>query len=203
MSLISILNYGMGNIGSVANIIRKVGGDCEIISTPEEVAVAKKLLLPGVGAFDAGMNSLRASGLEEAIKASVYNGTPLLGICLGMQLLLDYSDEGSSMGLGLVSGRAKKFDSTKHNIKVPHMGWNTVSVAKTSVLFEPSDCDDRFYFVHSYFAECENKNDIATYTTHGEQFVSSFEKDNIFGAQFHPEKSHKFGMKLMKRFLEL
>ncbi|MEZ9231521.1 imidazole glycerol phosphate synthase subunit HisH [Vibrio amylolyticus] len=201
--MISVINYGMGNIGSVVNIIKKVGGDCEIVSTPEEVAVAKKLLLPGVGSFDAGMDFLRASGLEEAIRASVFNGTPLLGICLGMQLLLDSSEEGQAAGLGLVSGRAKRFDLTKHDIKVPHMGWNTINVARPSALFEPCDRDDRFYFVHSYFVECDNQNDIATYTTHGEQFVSSFEKNNIFGAQFHPEKSHKFGMKLIKRFLEI
>ncbi|MGC9460075.1 imidazole glycerol phosphate synthase subunit HisH [Vibrio genomosp. F10] len=201
--MISIINYGMGNIGSVANIIKKVGGECEIITTPEEVVAASKLLLPGVGSFDAGMAALRASGLEEAIKYSVSKHTPLLGICLGMQLLLDKSEEGVSTGLGLVSGSAKKFDTAKHGIKVPHMGWNTVSVVKESALFAESDTGDRFYFVHSYLVECDDESDIATFSIHGERFVSSFEKQNILGCQFHPEKSHKFGMKLMKRFLEL
>ncbi|WP_418113767.1 imidazole glycerol phosphate synthase subunit HisH [Vibrio scophthalmi] len=204
--MISIINYGMGNIGSVVNMIKKIGGKYEVVSTPEQVLKAEKLLLPGVGSFDAGVKLLRSSGLEFAIKASVSKGTPLLGICLGMQLLLDSSEEGNQKGLGLISGTVKKFDGSKYNLKVPHMGWNIINPTKDSFLFDVVDNNhslERFYFVHSYYVECDDFCDISGYTTYGNKFVSAIEREKVMGVQFHPEKSHKFGMKLIKRFWEL
>lgn len=201
--MISVLDYGMGNIGSVLNMIKKVGGEAEVIRSPEEVLKAKKILLPGVGAFDAGIRSLQESELDKAIKHAAEVGIPILGICLGMQLLLDSSEEGELPGLGIISGRVVRFDQEMFPIKVPHMGWNEIEVTRNSELFRIDDDKHRFYFVHSYYVVCDNEKNITSYATHGNKFVASFEKDNVLGAQFHPEKSHSFGMSLMKRFVEL
>lgn len=198
--MITIVDYGMGNIGSVANMIRHVGGESRITPDPAAVAKADKLILPGVGHFDAGMSALRGTGLDEAVKAAARRGAALLGICLGMQLLLEGSEEGVAKGLDLVPGRAHRF-ALDGRLRVPHMGWARVQPVRPSRLFELDADEQRFYFVHSYHTHCGGAEDVVALTEYGQTFVSAYERDNIMGVQFHPEKSHKFGMALFRRFL--
>ena len=199
--MITIIDYGMGNLGSIANMIKKVGHKSIITSDIEEIKKARKLILPGVGAFDNGMKHLKDSDLIEVLNKKVLiEKTPILGICLGMQLMTNSSEEGNINGLGWVDAQAKKFVSDE--LKIPHMGWNIVKHKKTSKLFDENGTEKRFYFVHSYCVSCNNKDDILTTTPYGHDFISSFEKENIIGVQFHPEKSHKFGMNLIRNFVE-
>lgn len=202
--MISILDYKCGNIGSIKNMLRRVGFDQTIVtSSPEEIANSAALILPGVGSFDSGMTNLSNLGMVDILNDFVINkGKPALGVCLGMQLLFDGSDEGKSPGLGWIPGRCKKFSQDKANIRVPHMGWNSVEVTEGSRMFANQFDNPSFYFVHSYHAVCEDESHVSGWTTHGYRFASAVERDNIWGAQFHPEKSHKFGMKLMKAFVE-
>lgn len=198
--MIVIVDYGMGNTGSIKNMIKKIGGESIVSSNCNDILAASKLVLPGVGAFDEGMKNLKDKGLIDCLFTKVINEkTPILGICLGMQLLTSSSEEGSVPGLGWINARAVKFDNT--NLKVPHMGWNIVHPQKASKLFVNDSKEERFYFVHSYFVKCTNSEDILTTTYYGSEFVSSFEKENISGVQFHPEKSHLFGMNLLKKFV--
>jgi len=202
--MITIIDYGMGNLGSVANMIKKVGGKSIITSNKEDIKNAKKILLPGVGAYDNAVKNLKKLSLWDLITEKVLEEKiPIMGICLGMQLLTKGSEEGSCEGFGFIDAYAKKFKFKNSNLKIPHMGWNIVRLQKKSKLFEGMEKEEnRFYFVHSFAVECHNKEDILTITNYGYDFVSSFEKDNIIGCQFHPEKSHKFGMKLFKNFVE-
>lgn len=198
--MITIIDYGMGNIASVANMIRHAGGASTITGDPEAVAAADKLILPGVGHFEAGMAALRKTGLDEGVQQAVRNGATVLGICLGMQLLLRGSEEGSTPGLGLVAGQAHRFLSDAH-LRVPHMGWSVIRPVRASRLFELNGEEQRFYFVHSYYAKCDDERDVAAVTDYGQPFVSAYEHDNVMGVQFHPEKSHRFGLALFRRFL--
>ena len=199
---ILIADYGMGNISSVRNMLRKAGGDANVSSDPKLLEKADKLLLPGVGAFDRGADALSKTGIGEAICRAANQGSSVLGICLGMQLLMDGSEEGLLPGLGLVPGRVHYFPADM-NLKVPHMGWNYVSPTKPSALFGQEDEKPRFYFVHSYFAECAEIQDVAANTYYGFNFASAFSRNNIYGVQFHPEKSHRFGLELFRRFISL
>lgn len=202
--MIVIVDYGMGNSGSVLNMIRKVGGVVQISNDLNIIADSDKLVLPGVGSFDAGMRALQSTGIEEALRHAIEaRKVPLLGICLGMQLLLESSEEGSMPGMALVPGRVRRFQVESMGLRVPHMGWNTVKCVKPSSLLEQTNEEQRFYFVHSYFVECTYTDDIAGITHHGHEFVSIFERGNLMGVQFHPEKSHRFGMALFRRFLSL
>lgn len=199
-----IINYGMGNVASVLNMIRFIGGDARISTSPEELRDASTLILPGVGAFDAGIRSLRETGMDNAIREAVSdNGATLLGICLGMQLLMESSEEGHLPGLALVPGKVKRFQVHEYGLHVPHMGWNTVQPIRSSKLFDANAEEYRFYFVHSYHVECEDPQDVAGITHYGYDFTSAFERGRVLGVQFHPEKSHRFGMALLKRFLEM
>lgn len=199
--MITIIDYGMGNLGSIENMIKKIGYESLTTSDIEEVKKADKLILPGVGAFDHGMKQLSELGLIEVLNQMVLiKNTPILGICLGMQLMTKSSEEGSMTGLGWIDAEAKKFRSDE--LKIPHMGWNVIEHKKVSKLFDENKSEKRFYFVHSYCVSCNNKDDILTTTPYIHDFVSSFEKGNIIGAQFHPEKSHKFGMSLIRNFLK-
>ena len=202
--MIIIIDYGMGNLGSVANMIKKVGGKSLITSNKNIIKEAKKILLPGVGAFDNAVKNLKGLELWDLIKEKVLvEKVPIMGICLGMQLLTKASEEGKLEGFGFIDAYTKKFKFKDNNLKIPHMGWNIVKLQKKSKLFEGMENQkNRFYFVHSYAVECKNKEDILTTTNYGYEFVSSFEKENIIGCQFHPEKSHKFGMRLFKNFVE-
>jgi imidazole glycerol-phosphate synthase subunit HisH len=202
--MIIIVDYKVGNLGSIYNMLKKIGVSSEITSDKEKISLASKLILPGVGSFDTGMRNLKEMGLVEILCEKVLKQkVPVLGICLGMQLLTLKSEEGILPGLGWVNGSAKKFLFDKDSsLKVPHMGWNYVDQQKNSNLFLEMYNEARFYFVHSYYVDLDNKDDILTKTSHGNEFCSSLEKGNVFGVQFHPEKSHKYGMKLLKNFSE-
>jgi glutamine amidotransferase len=199
-----IIDYDMGNIGSVVNMIKKVGGTPIVTSDSKIILSAKRLLLPGVGSFDSGMRNLIAKGLDKTItEAVLVNNIPLLGICLGMQLLLSNSEEGTLNGLDLIKGSAHKFKKSDNLFKIPHMGWNHISIKNASTILIDLNVESRFYFVHSYYVKCELKEDVLSTSNYINEFVSIFGRNNIYGAQFHPEKSHKYGMKLFKNFLSV
>lgn len=204
--MIAIINYGMGNLGSIANMFKKVGAAATITSDPVEIEKADKLVLPGVGAFDAGMRNLQESKLIPLLNQKVLvEKTPLVGLCLGMQLLTKESEEGRLAGLGWIDAKTVKFkfDSFGASLKIPHMGWNTVRPCQPHPLFIELATEARFYHVHSYHVICSDPgaNTIAE-TEYGYPFASAIARDNILGVQFHPEKSHKFGMKLLSNFVE-
>ena len=207
MSEITIINYGVGNLISVKNMLTKAGAvDVSISNEPEEIARAKKLILPGVGHFDFGMKKLHESQLVPIIRQCVLeNNIPILGICLGAQLMTRRSDEGTSPGLGLIEGETVKFDISemKNPHKLPHMGWNFVQPSKEVTLWSNMPSDSRFYFVHSYHFMLDNPEDIWLNTYYGYEFCAAFHRNNIFGCQFHPEKSHKYGLRLMKNFIRI
>jgi glutamine amidotransferase len=196
-----VIDYGVGNIASVLNMIHFVGGDARASTSPNEVREAPLLVLPGVGSFDAGITALRTTGMDAAITEAVAGGATILGICLGMQLFMESSEEGALPGLGLVRGRAKRFQVQDLRLRVPHMGWNIVRPIRPSTLFDLEADEQRFYFVHSYYVECDNPHDIAGVTQYGREFTSALEHGRVLGVQFHPEKSHRFGMTLFKRLL--
>lgn len=202
--MIIVLDYGTGNMGSIVNMIRHVGGDAIIRGDVESIAKASKIILPGVGAFDNGMQKLRSSGLIDILNDKVISaGVPFLGICLGMQLLFDSSEEGQLPGLGWFPGRIVKFNVQGSGLKVPHMGWNEISVKRSSPLLKNLEARSRFYFVHSYHAACEDLEHSLAAAHYGYDFTCAVNKGNIYGTQFHPEKSHRFGMTLFKNFLDL
>jgi len=202
--MISVLDYGCGNIGSIVNMLRRVGQPSTVIRTPEEVLRSQKLILPGVGAFDTGITYLRQGSFQEALEERVLRqGIPLLGVCLGMQLLLEASEEGQQPGLGWVPGRAVRFQfAPAEKLRVPHMGWTQVHAAPGAKLFEQTDEPSRFYFAHSYRATQVPESWAAAHADYGGRFVCALQKDNIYATQFHPEKSHRHGMELLKRFAE-
>ncbi len=201
--MITIVDYGIGNLLSIKNMIRKIGYDSQICSDPDEIYKSSKLILPGVGAFDTGMKNLADRKLLEVLNTKIIvEKIPVLGICLGMQLLTRSSEEGILPGLGYLPGKTTRFKVSDLQLKVPHMGWNVVKIEKESPLFKDMFDENRFYFVHSFHVECDNKSDILNLTEYGYNFVSAFEKDNILGAQYHPEKSHKFGMKLLENYIK-
>ena len=200
--MIVIVDYGLGNLGSIQNMIKKLGHISIISSNKEEISKATKLILPGVGSFDKGMHELNKTGLTELLDVLVLiNKVPVLGICLGMQLMTNSSEEGLEKGLGWIDAKVKKFLFENKYLKVPHMVWNYIRKVKESNFYN-SNHSDRFYFVHSYYVECNDKEDILSKTEYGLDFVSSFKKENIMGIQCHPEKSHKFGMDFLKKFIE-
>ena len=203
--MIVIVDYQAGNIGSIKNMIKKIGHEAVISNDGELIAKASKLILPGVGSFDYGMSKLRELNLVEILKQKVINErTPILGICLGAQLLCESSEEGVLPGLGWVKGKVKKFSlqNVGRKLTVPHMGWNVVHVCKESKLFSEVSMPARFYFVHSYYILCDDIDDVLTDNMYGTKYHSAFEKENILGVQYHPEKSHKFGKQLLKNFIE-
>jgi len=200
--MIQIIDYGMGNSGSIGNMLLKLGGDFAIATTPEQLDGASLIILPGVGAFDNGVNKLKERGFDVAIQAAVRNpALKFLGICLGMQLLFDRSAEGTTEGLKLIPGEVVKFRPTSTDVKVPHMGWNQARQVRQGTLLDGMFEDARFYFVHSYHVVCDQEW-VVCKTHHGYDFPSVVSKENVYGAQFHPEKSHKFGLQLLKRFVE-
>jgi glutamine amidotransferase len=205
MSKVTIIDYGMGNLGSIQNMFKRIGVESEITGEHEKIEAAEKILLPGVGAFDAAMERINASGLLQLLnRKALQEKVPTLGICLGMQLLTNSSEEGKLPGLGWVPAKTVKFAfEPGSKLKVPHMGWNLVQTRHPSPLIADLPEETRFYFVHSYYVQVENDEYVLTTTTHGVEFHSIIQKDNIFGAQFHPEKSHRFGMKLLENFARL
>lgn len=201
--MIAIINYGLGNLGSIANMLKVIGAKCVITSDPEKIKAADKLILPGVGAFDAGMSNLKDTGLIDVIKEEAAKGKPILGICLGMQLLGLSSEEGQLPGLGLIDFKCKKFDIPEEmHLKVPHMGWDVVEFKKGVPLLEGITGRQRYYFVHTYHAVCNDPDSVMMTCDYGYEFVCAVNKGNVYGVQFHPEKSHDFGMRLLENFVK-
>lgn len=203
---IVILDYGMGNLGSIRNMFGHIGMDTIISSQISDIETASKIILAGVGAFDTAVDQIHGLGLLELLNRRVLvDRIPVLGICLGMQLLTEKSDEGKRSGLGWIKGETVRFqfNGASQPLKVPHMRWNGVDLTKKSKLFTNMPRSPRFYFVHSYHVVCKDKADVLSTTPYGYDFASAVEKDNIFGTQFHPEKSHKFGMQLLRNFSTL
>ena len=203
--MIVIIDYGMGNLGSIKNIVKKAGHKSIISKDSDVISNASKLILPGVGNFKEAMNNLEHLNLIEILNNKVLiEKTPILGICLGMQLMTSFSEEGNVHGLDWIKGKTTKFTfSNQPEIKIPHMGWNEIIPSKSHKINSDFEIPSRFYFVHSYFVTCEDEDDILHQTDYHGNFTSAFHKENIFGVQYHPEKSHVFGLQLMKNFIEL
>jgi glutamine amidotransferase len=205
INTVAIINYGMGNLGSISNMVRKVGGIPYLAEDISAIQNATKIILPGVGSFDNGMTNLKQSGFAAALTTAVVRDKiPILGICLGMQLFSRRSDEGTMPGLGWLNADTVKFDfgANLETLKVPHMGWNTISVKKQCKVLSDIEDDARFYFVHSYHMKCDSADDVLAVTKYGYEFASAVSLGNIFGVQFHPEKSHRYGMQILRNFVE-
>ena len=200
---IGIVDYNMGNLASVENAFKKIGASAEIVKDADKLKNYDKLIFPGVGAFGDAMKHLKETDLDEAMREFINSGKYVLGVCLGMQLLFERSEEfGNYEGLGIIEGEVKRFDKNKmKNHKIPHMGWNKMFFAKKTPLFEELD-NPYLYFVHSYHVICNEKYVIGK-TIYGYEFVSAVNKDNVFGFQPHPEKSHNAGLKILENFVRL
>ena len=202
--MIVIVNYGMGNLGSIKNMLKKTGHSSVITNNKNTIEQATKIILPGVGNFKHAMQNLIDLDIIDILNKKVLiDKTPILGICLGMQLMTSYSEEGNVVGLNWIHAKTKKFIFNDSSIKIPHMGWNEIIFSKQNAINENLELPARFYFVHSYFVECEDKKDTLHSTEYQMQFTSAFNKENIYGVQYHPEKSHYFGYQLLKNFIEL
>lgn len=199
--MIVIIDYGLGNVGSVANMLEEIDVENEISCNEKNIMEADKLILPGVGAFDKGIKLLKESGIEKLILDAAEQGKPILGICLGMQLLGRKSEEGNELGLGLIPFDIVRFKfDEKSKLKIPHMGWDSVEYINKNPLTSGLCINDRYYFVHSYHAVCDDEENVLVTCNYGYKFAASVCKGNIYGVQFHPEKSHFFGMKLLNNF---
>lgn len=204
--MITIIDYGSGNIRAIANIYEKLNVKYAIAQTPEEVVGAEKIFLPGVGAFDETISRLDSTGFREVLDREVLvNHVPIIGICVGMQILAESSEEGNLKGLGYIKGRVRKFDKnlliTKP--KLPHLGWNSIEIKRESPMLNTIDPEFGFYFLHSYYFDCSNESDILTTTDYGHSFASAVNHGNVYGIQFHPEKSHHNGVSLLHNFAKL
>ena len=203
--MFTIIDYKTGNLGSIQNMLKKIRQESIVTSDPSEIGSATKIILPGVGSFDQGMENLINLNIKEILnKKVIVDKIPVLGICLGMQLMTLRSEEGKLQGLGWIDAETARFKfDDPSRFKSPHMGWNNIRQHRESRLLKDMSPESRFYFVHTYYIRSNNKADILTSTEYEKEFTSSFEKENILGVQFHPEKSHKFGMALLKNFAEL
>ena len=201
--MIVIVDYGMGNLGSIVNMFKKLGAKAIISGDSEVIATASKLLLPGVGSFDRAMGRIHELGLKSVLdEQALVVKKPILGICLGMQLLTRGSEEGKRPGLGWVAADTVRFPNMP-GLRIPHMGWNAVQLATPSLLTQNLPAESRFYFVHSYYVRVDKEHNCILKCQYGVSFDAAVQKDNIFGAQFHPEKSHRFGMQLLRNFAAL
>ncbi|NCI48073.1 imidazole glycerol phosphate synthase subunit HisH [Sediminibacterium soli] len=201
-----IINYGSGNVRAIGNIYDRLKVPYSIVARPSELLAAERIILPGVGAFDQTMDMLNKSGFREVLERRVIQeNIPVLGICVGMQILAEGSEEGVLDGLGWIKGRVQKFDkeTIAHKPKIPHLGWNSICAAKTSNLFNGIDQAQGFYFIHSYYFKCTHEQDILATTHYGNDFSSAVNRDNIYGVQFHPEKSHHNGISLLENFVSI
>lgn len=203
--MITIIDYGMGNLGSVYNMLKKIGEPSIITSDINLIKKAEKIILPGVGAFDSAIKRIDDLGLRDIlIELAFIKKSPILGVCLGMQLLMEGSEEGLLPGLSLIKGRAYHFRNFITNgFKIPHMGWNDVVISNSSPLTQGFNKEARFYFVHSYFVKVDNECNSMMKCNYQINFDAAVQKNNIFGAQFHPEKSHRFGMQFFRNFSEI
>jgi glutamine amidotransferase len=203
--MIAIIDYNMGNPGSIQNMLSRIGTESEITSDLESIQRADRLILPGVGAFDTAMQNLQQLGLVPVLNEMVLRRcTPILGICLGMQLFSRCSEEGVLQGFGWIDAETLRFsfDEPHKDLRLPHMGWNSVSVTRPSPLFDGLEDDARFYFVHSYHVCCRDAANVLATATYGMDFHCAVARGNIMGTQFHPEKSHKYGLTLLRNFVE-
>ena len=200
--MIAILDYGIGNLGSIKNMLNKIGAETVIDDSIKEIEQADKLILPGVGSFDNGMRCLREKEFDKVIIEQVCdNKKPILGICLGMQMLGRKSEEGKEKGLDLIPFDNKRFSFADDGLKVPHMGWNYVDIInRENNLVKDIEEKQRYYFVHSYHAVCDSRENVLMTCDYGYEFAAAVINGNIYGTQFHPEKSHNFGMKLLENF---
>lgn len=204
--MIAIVNYGSGNIRAISNILSRLGVPFVVAASPEELAGADRVILPGVGAFDQAMHELDTSGLRGALDRHAFERrAPILGICVGMQLLASGSDEGQARGLGWLDAQVRRFEheSIGQPIQLPHMGWNTVEPVRADPLFDGVDAANGYYFLHSYFFDCADSTDVLATTEYGVPFTSAVRRGNICGVQFHPEKSHANGVRLLENFVRL
>ena len=204
--MISIVNYGLGNISAFSNMYKRMNVAARVVTCAAELEGATKIILPGVGAFDHAMELLQASGMRPALDDLVLQRkVPVLGICVGMQMLAEASDEGDLPGLGWIPGRVRAFASMPQASKLPlpHMGWTDIAPVADDGLFRGLGADPRFYFLHSYFFDCADANSAAASADYGLRFSCAVQRDNVYGVQFHPEKSHHFGFNLLKNFAEL
>lgn len=202
--MINIINYNLGNPKSIKNLLSYLGIDSVITDDLNVLKRADHLILPGVGHFTHGMKQLDTLGISDIIKEHALTAQkPILGICLGMQLMTNFSEEGDVDGLSLIDARTNKLLIQNQSVKIPHMGWNEVTWQKESPVLIGISEKPRYYFVHSYFVECIDQRDVLGITNYGQDFVSAFQHDNIIGMQFHPEKSHQFGMEIFKNFAKL
>jgi glutamine amidotransferase len=203
MVTVGIVDLGIGNFSAMAKMVRELDGDPRRLTDPVELGTATHIILPGVGAFDYAAGTLDERGWREPLMTLFESGSrPVLCVCVGMQLLGESSEEGSGVGLGWIRGCSVRFHPVGgSNLKVPHMGWNTVRPERSDPLFSNGDTDDRFYFVHSYHVACDNPEDVVATSTHGETFAAAVRRDQVWGVQFHPEKSHRYGTQLLHRFL--
>lgn len=203
--MIAIINYGLGNLTSILNMHRRLGIDAIITNKEEEIRTAHKLILPGVGHFKTGMQNLQESGLQQLLNDQVLQKEkPVLGICLGAQLMTRHSDEGNIIGLGWVDADTIAFNKQQMNgLKVPHMGWADISIKDNSALWNGFTNQPRFYHVHAYHFKFDTDDEISATANYGYSFATAFQKKNIYGTQFHPEKSNRFGMQLIQNFAAL
>jgi len=204
--MIALVDYGLGNIQAFVNVYNRLGIPVTVAKTAHELESASKLILPGVGAFDHAMELLKASGIRQILDHLVLSKkVPILGICVGMQILANTSDEGTLSGLGWIPGRVRSFTSVPETaeLPLPHMGWNDIHVTGGHKLFEGLEEDARFYFLHSYFFESLHQYSVIATASYGTDFCCAVQSDNVYGVQFHPEKSHHFGTGLLKNFAEL
>jgi len=204
--MITIVNYGLGNIHAIANIYKRLNIPARIATSAEDLTQAEKIVLPGVGAFDWAMTSLDQSGMRECLDDLVLRkGRPVLGICVGMQMMAKRSDEGRLDGLGWIDAHVRRFDeeSFTHKTRLPHMGWNDVVPRKDGGLFRGLESGARFYFLHSYYFAPSQEGDVLAITDYNGSYASCVRSGNIFGVQFHPEKSHQWGIQLLNNFAEL
>ncbi|WP_234408121.1 imidazole glycerol phosphate synthase subunit HisH [Polynucleobacter difficilis] len=201
---ITIIGFPYGNIGSLVNMFKHLKVNCVVESDPKSIAKATRIVLPGVGAFDQGMQCLNSvSGLIDVLnKKALVEKIPILGVCLGMQMLTDGSDEGSIPGLGWIKGKASRFPEMR-DLKIPHMGWNISTPTQNHSLFKDISIDPKYYFVHSYMVQATNPVNVLMKANYGVEFDSAIGSENICGVQFHPEKSHKYGKQILKNFSEM
>lgn len=197
-----ILDYDAGNLGSVKRACSEVGLAAEFSADPDALAQAERIIFPGVGAAGAAMRSLRERGLDLALKQAIASGTPVLGICLGMQVSLDYSEENDTQTLGLIGGRVQRFQLNRPDLKIPHMGWNEVRVRQPHPVLAGIEAGDEFYFVHGYYPNPSSPEHALAVTDYEHDFVCALGKDNYVGTQFHPEKSGRVGLRLFENFAQ-
>jgi glutamine amidotransferase len=204
--MITIIDYGLGNIRAFVNVFDRLNIKTKIAHTPEDVRGASKIILPGVGAFDHAMTQLNSSGMRDELELQVLkNKVPVMGICVGMQMLAKSSDEGILPGLGWINGEVKVFDASTipYKTRLPHMGWNSIKPINGNPLLNDFNADSRFYFLHSYYFVAQNSEDVIAETDYGIKFASAVYNDNVYGIQFHPEKSHSNGIQLLNNFAKI